>query len=110
MKPLIKKDFFIMRHTLWFLVICILLVVPASGDYKIIKHTIGGGGRQSGGGTYIVTGTIAQPEAGYSAKSDYELLSGFWPGEPLCFVDFEHFSRFAKYWLEMGNGLPGDLI
>jgi len=29
--------------------------------------------------------------------------------EKMCFVDFEHFARFADYWLVSGSGLPADL-
>jgi hypothetical protein len=54
-------------------------------------------------------GTIGQPDAAYSAGGNYELFGGFWPGEPLCFVDFERFARFAEYWLVKGTGLPVDL-
>ncbi|MHC4281598.1 MAG: hypothetical protein ACYSWZ_01285 [Planctomycetota bacterium] len=35
----------------------------------------------------------------YSAGGNFELLGGFWPGGPLCFVDFEHYARFAEHWL-----------
>jgi hypothetical protein len=34
---------------------------------------------------------------------------GFWPGAPLCFVDFKHFARFAELWFYQGSGLPADL-
>ena len=61
------------------------------------------------GGQYTVTGTIAQPDAAYSESGNYELLGGFWPGAPMCLVDFEDFAKFAKYWLESGTGLPADL-
>jgi len=54
-------------------------------------------------------GTTGQPDAAYSAGGDYELLGGFWPGGPLCFVDFADFARFAQYWLETGTELPADL-
>jgi hypothetical protein len=37
------------------------------------------------------------------------LFASFWPGEPMCIVDFEHFARFAEYWLETGTDLPADL-
>jgi len=57
----------------------------------------------------IVMGTIAQHDAAHSYGEQYELLGGFWPGEPSCFVDFEHFARFAQYWLDTGTGLPADL-
>jgi hypothetical protein len=47
--------------------------------------------------------------ASYSGGGDYELSGGFWPGGPLCFVEFEDFARFIEYWLESGAGLPADL-
>jgi hypothetical protein len=43
------------------------------------------------------------------AGGDYELLGGFWPGGPLCFVEFEDFAGFAMYWRDSGSDLPGDL-
>jgi len=75
-------------------------------DYSIDWYTIDGGGGQSTGGPYILTGTIGQPDAAYSAGGQYELLGGFWPGGPLCFVDFYSFARFAEWWLETGTGQP----
>ena len=87
----------------------LLLTVPAVGDYDISWYTIDGGGGVSSGGTYTLTGTIGQPDAAYGSGSEYELLGGFWPGGPLCFVDFESFARFAEYWLETGTTLPADL-
>ena len=78
-------------------------------DYQIVWSTIDGGGGRSAGGQYVLTGTIGQPDAGYSASGNYELLGGFWPGGPLCFVDFPDFTRFAEYWLETGSNLPPDL-
>jgi len=87
----------------------LLISVPALGDYEIDWHTIDGGGGTSSGGQYVLSGTIGQPDAAYSAGGHYELLGGFWPGGPLCFVDFQHFARFAEYWLETGSDLPADL-
>ena len=86
-----------------------IFVPVAYGDYKNVWSTIDGGGGQSSGGQYILNGTIGQPDAGYSSGGNYELLGGFWPGGPLCFVDFEQFSLFADYWLESGADLPADL-
>ncbi len=70
----------------------------AASQYILDWHTIDGGGGRSSGGPYVLTGTIGQPDAAYSAGGDYELLGGFWTGGPLCFVDFESFARFAEYW------------
>jgi hypothetical protein len=39
----------------------------------------------------------------------YELLGGFWPGGPLCVVEFDDFTRLAQLWLNAGSGLAGDL-
>ena len=102
----------IKEHINIMLVLCVLAFVlstTAFADYELNRSTIDGGGGQSSGGQYILTGTIGQPDAGYSYGGDYEVLGGFWPGEPLCFVDFEHFARFAQYWLETGADMPADL-
>jgi hypothetical protein len=64
---------------------------------------------QSSGGQYVLTGTISQPDADYSAGGNYELLGGFWPGGPLCIVEFGDFAIFAEHWLASGSGLAGDL-
>jgi hypothetical protein len=91
------------------IILLLLLASAANADYNISWHTIDGGGGQSSGGQYILTGTIGQPDAAYSEGGDYELLGGFWPGGPLCFVNFEDFARFAELWLETGTGLAADL-
>jgi hypothetical protein len=80
-----------------------------SADYRIVWSTIDGGGGVSSGGQYVLIGTIGQPDTGYSEGGGYEMLGGFWPGGPLCFVDFKHFARFAKLWLYEGIDLPADL-
>jgi hypothetical protein len=91
-----------------------LLVSPvqaqSGGDYEISWSTIDGGGGRSSGGQYELLSTIGQPDAAAVSGGDYELLGGFLPGGPLCFVDFEHFARFAEHWLETGAGSPADLF
>ncbi len=92
------------------LIMCILrLSLPVFGDYEITWHTIDGGGGTSTGGPYTLTGTIGQPDAGEMGGGDYQLSGGFWPGAlwQQCFVDFEHFARFAMYWLNASCG-PGN--
>lgn len=95
------------------LTVCLLLLSPAlaqtAGQYKLTWSTIDGGGGRSSGGPYTLMGTIGQPDAAWSSGGQYELLGGFLPGGPLCFVDFESFARFAEYWLEPGTGSPADL-
>ncbi len=85
----------------WILLFALFFIVAtAFGDYDIIWSTIDGGGGRSTGGPYVLTGTIGQPDAAWSSGGNYELLGGFWPGGPLCFVNFEHFARFAEHWLD----------
>lgn len=89
----------------------ILFSITTTGyaDYSITWSTSDGGGAISSSGAYVLMGTIGQPDAAYLAGADYELLGGFWPGGPLCFVQFDDFARFAKQWLDVGSGLAGDL-
>ncbi len=89
------------------LLACTILTMSAFADYEISWHTIDAGGGTSTGGPYTLTGTIGQPDAGEMAGGDYELAGGFLPGTLFqqCFVDFEHFARFAMYWLDSPCGL-----
>jgi len=95
--------------TLTLLIIVLVTISIVGADYSISWYTIDGGGGQSSGGPYILTGTIGQPDAGYLGGGNYELLGGFWVGGPLCIVEFEDFARFAIYWMQSGAGLPADL-
>jgi len=53
--------------------------------------------------------TQGQPDVAKSSSGNNQVLVGFWTGEPLCFVEFEDFARFAVYWLQSGSDLPADL-
>jgi hypothetical protein len=86
-----------------------LLLSTAFANYNIVWYTIDSGGGTSSGGQYVIMGTIGQPDAEVSAGGQYELLGGFWPGGPLCYVEFDDFARFAEYWLDSGGVFPGDL-
>jgi hypothetical protein len=99
-----------MKHRWLLLCLLFFIVTTAFGDYELSWYTIDGGGGRSIGGPYTLTGTIGQPDAAYSKGGNYELLGGFWPGGPLCFVNFEHYARFAELWLVTGTGLPADLF
>ena len=96
-----KKITYVPRSTISVLLLFAMLAAStASAQYEISWYTIDGGGGRSSGGPYTLTGTIGQPDAAYSGGGDFELLGGFWTGGPLCFINFEHFARFADYWLE----------
>ena len=120
MEPLENQEIAMKKHktigaiprlAVWMMLLVILIAPAAGGEsaYLLDWSTIDGGGGQSSGGPYTLTGTIGQPDAAYSAGGQYELLGGFWPGGPLCIVDFYSFARFAEQWLETGTGLPTDL-
>lgn len=49
-------------------------------NYSIDWSTIDGGGDTSTGGSYALTGTIGQPDAGILSGGNYTLQGGFWPG------------------------------
>lgn len=87
-----------------------IVSAQSGGPYELSWSTIDGGGGRSNGGQYELLSTIGQPDAAYSKGGNYELLGGFWPGGPLCFVNFEHYARFAELWLVTGTGLPADLF
>ena len=102
------------RKTKLLLMFCIisLTIFVSSGlcDYKIVWSSIDNGGGRSSGGPYVLTSTIGQPDAVYSANGNYQVLGGFWPGGPLCLVDFDDYARLALYWMQSGTGLPADLF
>ena len=50
------------------------------GDFDLSWYTIdGGGGSNSTGGEFSLSGTIGQPDAGRMAGGEYALTGGFWP-------------------------------
>jgi hypothetical protein len=112
MKKKTNYNLFIPKALTAFAVLCLLVANPVwanNNSYDLSWSSIDGGGGISSGGQYTVIGTIGQPDAAYSESGSYELLGGFWPNEPLCVVDFEHFAKFVQYWLETGEDLPADL-
>jgi hypothetical protein len=79
------------------------------GPYQLTWSTIDGGGGRGSGGPYVLTGTIGQPDAAWSSGGNYEILGGFWPGGPICIVQFDDYARLAELWRQEGEGLPADL-
>src|SRR5258705_4746069 len=58
----------------------LLLPVLANAQYAVDWFTLDGGGGTSSGGSFTLTGTIGQPDAGTLSGGNYELQGGFWPG------------------------------
>jgi len=59
-----------------------LLLTGAAGvwaqNYEISWYKIAGGGGTSTNGSYSLSGTIGQPDAGMMSGSNYTLTGGFW--------------------------------
>ena len=52
---------------------------PRTTGYTIDWYTIDGGGAQNlTGGTYSLSGTVGQPDAGTESGSAYAMTGGFW--------------------------------
>jgi len=57
-------------------------VVLAEGGYDLSWWTVAGGGSGSSGGSYTLSGTIGQADAGAMSGGSYTLAGGFWGGGP----------------------------
>jgi hypothetical protein len=55
-------------------------LVATAQPYALDWSTLDGGGGTSSGGSYSVSGTIGQPDAGTMSGGPYTLEGGFWPG------------------------------
>jgi uncharacterized membrane protein len=55
-------------------------VALAQGDYDISWFTVDGGGGNSIGGPYTLSGTAGQPDAGVLSGGTYAVTGGFWVG------------------------------
>ena len=52
---------------------------PRTTGYTVDWYTVDGGGAQNlSGGTYSLSGTIGQPDAGSQSGGSYTLNGGFW--------------------------------
>ena len=63
----------------WSLVLLATMNLLAQ-SYSVDWFTIDGGGGVSSGGSYTLSGTIGQPDAGTLSGGNYTLEGGFWPG------------------------------
>jgi len=73
------KDTKIPRFATTLLLLAMMLTIPAlvhaDGPYEITCHTIDGGGGTSTGGLYLLTGTIAQPDADWCECGTHSLMA-----------------------------------
>lgn len=78
----------------WCAFLCgVLLAMPALAQFELDRLVIAGGGAQSDGGTWSLTGTIGQSDAyavplcsddgalpGQCEGASFQLVGGFWAG------------------------------
>lgn len=80
--------------------VCASLLTATLGaraqSYSIDWYKIAGGGGTSSNGTYVVSGTIGQADAGQMSGGNYSLTGGFWslislvqtPGAPILDITY----------------------
>lgn len=70
------------------LLVAVSLASAQSGEWDLTWHTIdGGGGASTGGDRFALSGTVGQPDAGFTAGGIYTLNGGFWqPASPGCYA------------------------
>ena len=63
------------------LVTALPLLAASGGPYDVSWDTLDGGGGTSSGGSYTVSGTAGQPDAGPEMSGgSYAVIGGFWGG------------------------------
>jgi len=78
---------------------CVIVLVLGAGSsafgqsFDLSWYTVDGGGGTSVGGSFELSGTIGQPDAGVPMTGgNFELTGGFWPGAATtapCLGDFD---------------------
>ena len=98
-----------------FILFCLLSLtfcLCAEAQYSIDWFTVDGGGGTSTGGTYAVSGTIGQPDAGGPMSGgNYSLTGGFWalisvvqtPGTPNLTITFVGPNSVIVSWPNTGT-------
>ncbi len=91
------------------------------GAFAVTRFTIDGGGGTSSGGSYMLSGTIGQPDAGQMTGGSYTLSGGFFLGQvnspPSCpgdtngdgDVDVNDLNNVILDWGTDGSANGGDL-
>lgn len=94
------------RFAILALVLSLFAFRAAAQNYSIDWYKISGGGGTSTGGTFAVSGTIGQPDAGVAMSGgNYSVTGGFWalfqvvqtPGAPTLYIS-RNGNGMSVYW------------
>jgi hypothetical protein len=99
----------ISRLLVWLFLSCGCAVAQ---DFALNWFTFDGGGGQSTGGVYSVSGTIGQPDAGTMSGGNFTLTGGFWsviaavptPGAPLLTITRTATNSVIVSWPDPSTG------
>ena len=59
----------------------------ARAQFTVYWYTVDNGGGQTTGGSFQVTGTNGQPDAGTLVGGVFEVAGGFWTGAAACYAN-----------------------
>lgn len=77
-----RQEHFITLLTVVFALLCSSAAAQSGGDFEITRSVVAGGGGDSAGGTFGVSGTKGQPKAGATLTGGaFSLTGGFWHPE-----------------------------
>src|SRR5215472_8382661 len=101
-----------MKYFQSLLLLLALTSLASAQQYSIDWYKVAGGGGTSTGGSYTVSGTIGQPDAGTMSGGNYSLVGGFWaiisavqtPGSPLLHVALTQTNTVVVYWPSPSTG------
>ncbi|MEE8526903.1 MAG: hypothetical protein V3T72_23460 [Thermoanaerobaculia bacterium] len=72
------------RNSRWWFLVLVLVIAfgsPVTAQQEVPWWTVDGGGQTSSGGSFEVTGTIGQPDAGEMSGGTSTVSGGFWSSE-----------------------------
>ena len=99
------------RGNRWWLIpaLALALGAPALAQPEVSWWTVDGGGGMSSGGSFEVTGTAGQPDAGGATGGSSDLESGFWYADhPFVPVELQSFEIVSNRSVEPASGSPAD--
>jgi hypothetical protein len=91
--------------------VCGATLEARAQSYSIDWYKIAGGGGTSSNGTYVVSGTIGQADAGQMSGGNYSLTGGFWslislvqtPGAPILNITYSGGNAIVSWQLPAPN-------